>query len=159
MSPALQSHIAAGLFKSRNMTRNRKRHTATRASLRRIATAAALAAAALAAAAAWTATGAAYARWTDEATAKAAGYILHGTPCTLGEIDAAPRAVRDAAWQTWTARMSASVRTYTQRDRNPAASARVRDFATGRTDTVDEADLMDASPAAVRAAVDSGRLD
>jgi hypothetical protein len=40
-----------------------------------------------------------------------------------------------------------------------AASARVIDFARGHTDTVDERDLMDASPAAIRAAIDSGRLD
>ena len=158
MSPAL---IAATTpARLRNMTRtNRRRHTRARQSLRRITAAGAIAAAALAAAAAWTATAAAYAEWTDDATAKAAAYIMHGTPCTLGEIHHAPAAVRDAVWDKWTARMSASARTYTQRDRNPAATARVLDFATGRTDTVDEADLMDASPAAVRAAVDSGRLD
>lgn len=156
MSPAL---IAATTpARLRPMTRNRKRRTTLRQSLRRITAAAALAAAALAAAAAWTACAAASARWTDDATAKAAGYILRGESCTLGEIDAAPRAVRDAAWQTWTAR-AVTAASAPGRDRNPAASARVIDFATGRADTVDEADLMDASPAAVRAAVDSGRLD
>ena len=158
MNPALIAHQSAQLL--RPMTRtNRRRHTRARQSLRRIATAAALAAAALAAAAAWTATAAAYAGWEDDATAAAAAYIMHGEPCTLGEIHHAPAEIRDAVWDKWTARMSASARTYTQRDRNPAATARVMDFATGRVDTVDHQDLMDASPAAVKAAVDSGRLD
>jgi hypothetical protein len=120
-------------------------------------TAALWAGAATLAAVAWTACASTSARWTDEATAKAAAYIVHGTPCTIGEIDAAPRAVRDAVWDKWTARAVTAAKA--PRDRNPAASARVLDFARGYADTVDERDLMDASPAAIRAAVDSGRLD
>lgn len=156
MSPAL---IAATTpARLRPMTRNRRRHTTARASLHRIATTAALAAAAALAAIGWTACAAASARWTDDATAKAVGYIVHGTACTLGEIDAAPASVRDAAWQTWTARAVAAA-SAPSRDRNPAASARVLDFARGYADTVDEEDLLNASLSAVRAAVDSGRLD
>jgi hypothetical protein len=130
-----------------------------RASAARIMTAALWAGAATLAALAWTGAAAASARWTDEATAKAAGYILHDESCTVGDIHHAPRELHDAVWSKWTARLTASARNYTTRDRNPAASARVLDFARGHTDTVDERDLMDASPAAIRAAVDSGRLD
>jgi hypothetical protein len=138
---------------------NRRKHTAARQSLRRIMTAALWAGAATLAALAWTACASASAKWEDDATAKAAAYIMHGTACTLGDIDSAPRAVRDAVWDKWTDRAVTAARNYTQRDRNPAASARVIDFATGRADTVDERDLMNASPAAIRAAIDSGRLD
>ncbi len=137
-------------------TMNRKRYTAARQSAARIATASAWAGAATLAALAWTACAATSARWTDDATAKAAGYIMHGTACTLGDIHYAPYELRDAVWDKWTDRA------VTARRPDPAtaaASARVLDFATGRADTVDERDLMDASPAAVRAAVDSGRLD
>ena len=123
---------------------NRRKHTTARQSTARIMTAALWAGAATLAAVAWTACASTSARWTDEATAKAAAYIVHGTPCTIGEIDAAPRAVTAAK---------------APRDRHPAASARVLDFARGYADTVDERDRMDASPAAIRAAVDSGRLD
>jgi hypothetical protein len=135
-------------------TMNRKRYTAARASAARIATASALAGALTLAALAWTACAAASARWTDDATAKAAAALIHGESCTLGGIHHAPRAVRDAVWDKWTSRAVTA-----PRDRNPAASARVLDFARGYADTVDERDLMDASPSAVRAAVDSGRLD
>ena len=61
-------------------------------------------------------------------------------------------ATEDARWQAVTDAAAHSRKTR-------QASARVIDFAAGRVDTLDEADLMDASPAAVRAAVDSGRLD
>lgn len=136
---------------------NRRKYTTARQSLRRIMTAALWAGALTLAAVAWTACASASARWTDDATAKAAAYILHDEGCTLGEIDSAPRELRDAVWHKWTSR--AVTATKAPRDRNPAASARVMDFAAGRADTVDERDLMNASPAAVRAAVDSGRLD
>jgi hypothetical protein len=138
---------------------NRRKYTAARASAARIMTVTAWTGAATAAALAWTSCSAASARWTDDATAHAVAYILRNESCTLGEIDAAPRAVRDAAWSKWTARAVAAARNYTPRDRNQGASARVLDFARGHTDTVDERDLMDANPAAVRAAIDSGRLD
>jgi hypothetical protein len=135
---------------------NRKRYTTARASAARIASAALWAGAATLAAVAVSTMSAASARWTDDATAKAAAYILHGTACTIGEIDAAPRAVRDAVWHKWTDRAVTAPR---PDPKTAAASARVMDFARGYADTVDERDLMDASPSAVRAAVDSGRLD
>ena len=135
---------------------NRRKYTAARASAARIMTAALWAGAATAAALAWTACASASARWTDDATAHAVAYILRNESCTLGEIDAAPHAVRDAAWRKWTAR---AVTAATRPDpATVAASARVIDFARGYADTVDERDLMDASLEAVRAAVDSGRL-
>jgi len=80
------------------------------ASAVRIAAASALAGAATLAALAASTMSAASARWTDESIAKAVGYIVHDQSCTLGEIDAAPRAVRDAAWRTWTDRAAASAR-------------------------------------------------
>jgi hypothetical protein len=134
---------------------NRRKHTAARQSLRRIATASAIAGALTLAAVAWTACASASAKWEDEATAAAVGYILHGGPLTFGELHHAPADLANQAWQV------ASARNYTPRPdpATAAASARVLDFATGRADTVDEADLMNASPAAIRAAVDSGRLD
>jgi hypothetical protein len=135
---------------------NRRKHTAARQSAARIATVTAWTGAAAAAAIAWTACAAASARWTDDATAHAAAALIHGTACTLGDIHHAPRAVRDAVWNTWTSRAVTAPR---PDPATSAASARVLDFATGRADTVAEDDLMNASPAAVRAAIDSGRLD
>jgi hypothetical protein len=136
---------------------NRRKYTTARQSAARIAAASALAGAATAAALAVSAMSAASARWTDDATAHAVAYIVHDESCTLGEIHHAPRAVRDAAWRKWTAR---AVTAATRPDpATVAASARVMDFARGYADTVDEQDLINASPSAVRAAVDSGRLD
>jgi hypothetical protein len=138
---------------------NRRKYTAARASAARIMTVTAWTGAATAAALAWTACSAASARWTDDATAHATAALIHNEPCTLGDIHHAPRELRAAVWSKWTSRAVTAARNYTQRDRNQGASARVLDFARGYADTVDERDLMDASPAAVRAAIDSGRLD
>jgi hypothetical protein len=136
---------------------NRKRYTAARQSAARIMTAALWAGAATAAALAWTACASASARWTDDATAHATAALIHNEPCTLGDIHHAPRELRAAVWSKWTSR---AVTAATRPDpATSAASARVFDFARGHADTVDEADLMNASPAAVRAAIDSGRLD
>jgi len=153
---------------------NRRKHTAARQSAARIMTVTAWTGAATLAALAWTACASASARWTDDATAHAVAYILRNESCTLGEIDAAPRELRAAVWlaagQRWTAAreslaIAASDESFIARHttrrsaQETAASARVLDFARGYADTVDERDLMDASPAAVRAAIDSGRLD
>jgi hypothetical protein len=137
------------------MTRNRRRYTAARASLRRIVTAATIAAAATLAALGWTAAEATSARWTDESTAAAIAYLTKGEPCTLGELHHAPAELRAAAWSKWShrpARLSGDPIT-------TAASARVIDFATGKTDSVSEEDLQNASLPAVQAAIASGRLD
>lgn len=155
MSPAPIQATTPARLRTMTRTRNRRRRTALRQSLRRIAAAAALAAAALAAAAAWTAGAADSADRTDRATAKAAAYIMRGESCTLGEIDAAPAAIRETVWKKWTSRAVAAA----SRDRNPEASARVMDFARGYADSVSEEDLTNASLSAVRAAVESGRLD
>jgi hypothetical protein len=135
---------------------NRKRYTAARQSAARIMTDALWAGAATAAALAWTSCSAASARWTDDATAHAAAALIHGTSCTLGDIHHAPRELRAAVWSKWTSRAVTAPR---PDPKTAAASARVLDFATGRADTVAEDDLMNASPAAIRAAIDSGRLD
>lgn len=140
---------------------NRRKYTAARQSAARIMTAALWAGAATLAAIAVSTMSAASARWTDESTAKAAGFLTHGTACTLGDLQHAPRDLRDAVWSQWSRdflkdHKAAAPRRSAQ---ETAASARVLDFARGYADTVDEADLMDASPAAIRAAIDSGRLD
>jgi hypothetical protein len=137
---------------------NRKRYTTARASAARIASASALAGAATLAALAWTSCSAASARWTDESTAKAAGFLTHGTRVTVGDLQHAPRELREAVWSQWSRDFLRDHKAAAA-TRRAHASARVIDFATGRADTVDEADLMNASPAAVRAAIDSGRLD
>ncbi len=137
-------------------TMNRKRYTTARASAARIASAALWAGALTIAAVAWTACAAAYARWTDDATAAAVAALIHNAPCTLGDIHHAPADLQTRVWRKWTTRAVTAPRRSAQ---ETAASARVLDFATGRADTVDERDLMDASPSAIRAAVDSGRLD
>ncbi len=140
-------------------TMNRKRYTAARQSLRRIATASAIAGALTLAALAVSTMSAACARWTDDATAHAVGYIVHGTSCTLGDIHHAPRDLHDAVWSKWSRDFLKDHKAPRPDPATAAASARVLDFATGRADTVAEEDLMNASPAAIRAAVDSGRLD
>lgn len=137
---------------------NHRKHTAARQSAARIATAAAWSGAATLATLAASAMSAQYARWTDESIAAAAAHLTHGTPVTLGELSHAPQSLRDQVWQSWSRNFLKDHKT--RRDaREAAASARVLDFATGRADTVAEADLMNASPSAVRAAIDSGRLD
>jgi hypothetical protein len=135
---------------------NRKRYTTARQSVARIATVTAWTGAATLAAIAWTSCSAASAKWTDDATAHAAAALIHGTACTLGDIHHAPRELRAAVWSKWTSRAVTAPR---PDPATSAASARVMDFATGRADTVAEDDLMNASPAAIRAAIDSGRLD
>lgn len=137
---------------------NRRKYTTARQSLRRIATVSALAGAATLAALAWTACASASARWTDESTAKAAGFLTHGTRVTLGDLQHAPRDLREAVWSQWS-RDFLKDHKAAAATRRAQASARVIDFARGYSNTVDEADLDLASPAAIRAAIDSGRLD
>lgn len=153
MSPALIAHQSAAMLRPSH--RNRRRHSAARAAARRIATAAAIATAATIAALGWTSHAAASARRTDDATAAAVAYLMHGTPCTLADLSHAPAELRRAAWGKWShrpARLSGDPIT-------TAASARVVDFALGHVDTVSGEDLQNASLPAVQAAIASGRLD
>lgn len=151
MSPALQSHIAAGLYKSR---RNRRRHSAARAAFRRV-TLATLAAGALTLAAL---AASALDRWSAESTDRSVANVARWTttgagPLLVRDLENVPAQLNAATWNLWSKRLAAQAHAdrvndwQADEDDIAAADARLMEFIRGTAYHVDEADLEIASPA------------
>lgn len=151
MSPALQSHIAAGLYKSR--TKNRRRHSAARASFRRV-TLATITAATLTLATLAVST---LDRWTAESTDRSLAAVARWTttgqgPLLVRDLENVPTQLNAATRQRWSQRLAAQAHAdrvndwQADEDDIAAADARLMEFVRGTASHVDEADLEIASP-------------